>query len=116
MIGDRVEEINEIEVVAIVHDNQDQSLACFQCEMCSFNVDSENDMKLHMDVKHGQHGCKGCDNTFWDIDDFKEHKKKCHMKLSIKCKDCEFTAENVSLLMKHKGEAHTHEAEIMEIN
>ena len=64
VMGDRVEEINEIEVVTIVHDNQEQFLACFQYEKWSFNVDSEKDIKLHMDVKHGQHGRKGCDKTF----------------------------------------------------
>ena len=104
---------NDIEVEAIVHVNQNQPSACYQCELCNFNVDVESDIRKHMDEKHGKFVCNSCKISFWDKHILKEHVQKCHVKISIKCKECEYTAEKISELMKHKDDAHKAQVEMI---
>ena len=59
---------NSIEVVAVVYQNNETPPACYQCEVCEYNVDFEQEIKRHMDEKHGRFKCETCEKTFWDSD------------------------------------------------
>ena len=59
-----------------------------------------------MDRKHGENKCNVCGKTFWRIDQRNEHMQSCHITISIRCKDCDFTSGKLSILMKHKAENH----------
>ena len=75
-----------IEVVAVVHDSSEEPSGRYQCELCKFNVDSEDEIRKHMDNQHGKNVCNVCKQTFWDTFTCSAHMKICHPTISIKCK------------------------------
>ena len=42
------DQIDSIEVLAVVHEEPEQRSATYQCEMCEYNEDFEDEIKRHM--------------------------------------------------------------------
>ena len=91
---------------AIVHEQPEDVPGTFQCELCDHNVDTEVEIRKHMDVHHGKNECNVCKISYWHIEDYNNHMKSCHVIISIKCKECDFTSNKMSGLIKHKSDNH----------
>ena len=89
------DQIDSIEVLAVVHEEPEQRSATYQCEMCEYNVDFEDEIKRHM-----------CKKLFWDSTVCNAHKDTCLVSITIKCKTCDFVTGKLAGLMKHKAEKH----------
>ena len=74
------------------------------CESCSNFFSDEDDLKLHMKVKHGKisHKCEFCGNTFSDEEDLSMHTNIKHKKISCKCQYCDHTFSDKEDLSMHK--------------
>ena len=97
---------NNIEVIALVHDVPEQPNVLFQCEVCEFNVELEDEIQKHMNEKHGKYTCNVCTKSFWEKSMLNAHTKNCHVTISIKCKYCDFKAEKLSALICHRAKKH----------
>ena len=46
--------------------------------MCEYSCKNVNGMRKHMTMKHGDHKCKLCNETFTNSMDVLAHKANCH--------------------------------------
>ena len=86
---------------------------CHKCEFCDNTFSDDEDSKLHMQVKHGKK-CEFCDNTFSDEEDLKLHMKVKHIKICLKCESCNNSfsdEEDLKLHMKVKHGRICHKCE-----
>ena len=61
-----------------VNKNEDKQTKYVKCEICEYSCKNVNGMRKHMTMKHGDHKCKICDETFTNSMDVLAHKANCH--------------------------------------
>ena len=79
-----------------------------KCDHCELKFFHENDLKIHVNVKHTQdtiYNCKKCSKTFLTKSASQNHFRIAHM-LVNKCDVCSITYYNKRDLIKHKANSH----------
>ena len=87
----------------------------FYCYKCDYSSDDEHEIEEHGCRVHGMVKCDRCEYIAEDLDIMKKHKMKHTGRIIFSCNICEFETTRESMLVTHKESKHTNPEEKLNI-